>query len=62
MTPQDLARLAAEIRALARSARPHYSPTGKALVSITCTPEWLERLHEAADQIDPPSDTEGQGY
>jgi hypothetical protein len=60
MSPADLAKLAAELRAMARNAVPHYSPSGAPRVSITMTPEWLERLHQAADLIDPPADTEGQ--
>jgi hypothetical protein len=61
MSAEDLAKLAAELRAMARSAVPHYSPQGKPLVSITMEPFWLEKLHTAADLIDPPMDTQGDG-
>ena len=62
MNPQDLARLAAELRAMARAAKPHITLDGRHLLSIVIEPPWLDRLHDAADWIDPPADTEGEGY
>ena len=54
MSADELAKLAADLRAMASSARNHYSPTGVPLVAILMTPDWLERLRRAADVIEAP--------
>lgn len=52
--------LARRLRALAGAARPHYSPDGNPVRSILVTPDWIDDIRAAADELDaPPTDLIG---
>ena len=40
---------------MAAGARPHYNPRGERVLSILVTPDWIDDLRDAADELDPPN-------